>query len=172
VLRSPFPEGDVSLCLIAVAPGDQRSWSGNSFQAWIILATQGERALVSTVATKQFCAQTKVRSAIDWQSIPWWWEGSPRLCESEWNVFETWSEWEVPVCGSVNMQATTYRLMTIHVHLVGGLYWPAYCQVAPPTGYRPMKESVGDEQSMWGSVKDTSRKLGRLSIYWAFSPTR
>jgi hypothetical protein len=31
---------------------------------------------------------------------------------------------------------------------------------------------VTDRRSTWGSAQDTSRKLGRLSIYQAFSPTR
>jgi hypothetical protein len=56
-------------------------------------------------------------------------------------------------------------LMAVHVDLVGALYQPAYCQVAPPTGYCPKRESVRDRQSMWGSVGDTSRKLERLSFY-------
>jgi hypothetical protein len=45
----------------------------NSIQVRGSLATQGEKALAGTAATKKFCAQMrKVRNAIDWQSAPWW----------------------------------------------------------------------------------------------------
>jgi hypothetical protein len=69
------------------------TWTGNSFWAWIISATRGERTYVCTAVTKKVCAQTKEgKNAIDWQSIPWWsgrilgvvWEWRKCVWDTDW----------------------------------------------------------------------------------------
>jgi hypothetical protein len=90
------------------------------------------------------------------------WEGSWRLFESDWNVSETWGKFGVPIRGSIDIQVTTYSWQSIWT-------WSgAYCQVAP----LDILERELVRWSAWGSVWDTSRTLGRLSIYWALAPTR
>jgi hypothetical protein len=101
--------------------GNWCSWTGNPFQAWIISATQGKRALVSTAVAKKFCAQTKEGRTCH-RLAKYSSEGrSRRLYESEWNVSETWGKCGIPIHISVDIQATTYSLMAVHRDLVRGL---------------------------------------------------
>jgi hypothetical protein len=55
-----------------------------------------------------------------------------------------WCFIAVPICNSVDIQTTTCGLTAVHVNLVEGLYQSACYQIMSPTGYYPVKESVGD----------------------------
>jgi hypothetical protein len=59
-------------------------------------------------------------------------------------VSEAQGECAVLIHCSMDVQAITYGLMVVRVDLVGGLSQPAFCLVAPPTGYHPARELVGD----------------------------
>jgi hypothetical protein len=76
------------------------------------------------------------------------WTGNWEWMKHVWDTGQVWS----PNPQFPDVQVTTYSLMSVHMDLIGGLYWPAYCQVAPPTGYCPRKELVRDGRSVWGSV--------------------
>jgi hypothetical protein len=105
----------------------------------------------------------KVRNAIDWQGIPWWLE---RISVVVWEWMKR--VWDMGRVWSPNLQFCRYpghyiQLNAVHRGWVEELHRAAFCQVSPPTGYCPTREFIGDGWSAWGSVWDTSRKLGRLS---------
>jgi hypothetical protein len=118
------------------------------------------------VVSKQFHAQAKVRNTADGQSVPWRLGRSWKLCESGCLKHRV----------SVDSQSAVCRYPGDYIRLNDSPHGPGwgliltYLLLSSTTNWLSSHEGISPRQTK--HVRDTSRKLGRLSIYQAFSLTR